>query len=191
MSTSQSHAVDSVGQSAVPHAVQRNAPEGVERALPDSVRVHSSHDGHRVWHRIVDSGEGLSNQRDGDRRDNAARRERWMLMYRSTTPTPARTSATSRTPLAPPRSPRPFSALRLKAWSAPCPRASTLPSRGGRWGGRCTVIAGHRQDEKRCNKVYKRLSCSRLAVELRTERYLCEVHLTSKTLPSMICIRLA
>jgi hypothetical protein len=37
MSTQQSHAVDANNQSAVPHAVQRNAPEGVERALPDSV----------------------------------------------------------------------------------------------------------------------------------------------------------
>jgi hypothetical protein len=35
MSTNQSHAT----QSAVPSSIQKNAPEGVERALPDSVRL--------------------------------------------------------------------------------------------------------------------------------------------------------
>ena len=41
-SGNQSHAVNSQTQSAVPDAVQRNAPKGLEEALPDSVRVACS-----------------------------------------------------------------------------------------------------------------------------------------------------
>ncbi|AAW45767.2 expressed protein [Cryptococcus deneoformans JEC21] len=37
MSTSTSHAVDPVNQSAVPSSIQKKAPEGLEKTLPDSV----------------------------------------------------------------------------------------------------------------------------------------------------------
>jgi hypothetical protein len=120
----QSHATNSQTQSAVPNAIQKNAPEGVERALPDSVSSPSY-----CFISIADHLVAVHTFFPGlppPLPVLCSHLQPLLIPLRSTTPTPTRT-LTSRTLPASRSSPRRSKRPLLRDSRGPFPMLSTTP----------------------------------------------------------------